>query len=87
MNQNMDLNGDAVADVEDARLLDDENELHGVLQKVADLARASNLHVERIQPQAATTRAAYRVVPFQMVVSGNFRRITSLLTGLESQST
>jgi type IV pilus assembly protein PilO len=69
------------------RLLDDENELHGVLQKVADLARASGLHVERIQPQAATMRAAYRVVPFQMVVSGNFHRITSLLTGLESQPT
>lgn len=69
------------------RLLDDEHALHGVLQKVADLAKANGLRVERIQPQGTIQRESYKVVPFQLTVSGNFRRIASLLLGLETQPT
>jgi len=69
------------------RLLDDENELHGVLQKVANLAQSAGLKMDRIQPQPAINRETYRVVPFQVTISGNFRRITQFLYGLESQPT
>lgn len=69
------------------RLLDDENELHGVLQKVSNLAHAAGLKMDRIQPQPAITRETYRVVPFQLTISGNFRRIAQFLHGLESQPT
>ncbi len=69
------------------RLLDDENELHGVLQKVANLAHSAGLKMDRIQPQPAINRETYRVVPFQVTISGNFRRIAQFLHGLESQPT
>ena len=69
------------------RLLDDENSLHSVLQKVAELARTSGLHVDRTQPLSAITRETYRVMPFQLTASGNFRRITTFLRGLEAQPT
>lgn len=69
------------------RLLDDENELHGVLQKVANLAHAAGLKMDRIQPLATVTRETYRVVPYQVTISGNFRRIAQYLHGLESQPT
>ena len=67
------------------RLLDDENELHGVLEKVANLAHAAGLKMDRIQPLATVTRETYRVVPYQVTISGNFRRIAHYLRGLESQ--
>jgi Tfp pilus assembly protein PilO len=69
------------------RLLNDEDELHGVLQKVANLANAAGLKMDRIQPQPAVMRETYRVVPFQVTISGNFRRIAQFLHGLESQPT
>ena len=69
------------------RLLDDENELHGVLQKVANLAHSAGLKMDRIQPQPTINRETYRVVPFQVTISGNFRRIAQFLHGLESQPT
>lgn len=69
------------------RLLDDENELHGVLQKVANLAHSAGLKMDRIQPLATVTRETYRVVPYQVTISGNFRRIAQYLHGLESQQT
>ena len=69
------------------RLLDDENELHGVLQKVANLAHTAGLKMDRIQPQPTIDRETYRVVPFQVTISGNFRRIAQFLHGLESQPT
>lgn len=69
------------------RLLDDENALHGVLQKVANLARSSGLQVDRTQPLTPITRESYRVMPFQLTASGNFRRIATFLRGLESQPT
>ncbi|MFM9961222.1 MAG: type 4a pilus biogenesis protein PilO [Planctomycetaceae bacterium] len=68
-------------------LLDDEDELHGVLQKVASLAHSAGLKLDRIQPLTATNRETYRVVPFQVTISGNFRRIAQFLHGLESQTT
>lgn len=69
------------------RLLDDEDELHGVLQKVAYLAHATGLKMDRIQPQATVMRETYRVIPYQVTISGNFRRIAQFLHGLESQPT
>ena len=69
------------------RLLDDENELHGVLQKVANLAHAAGLKMDRIQPQATVMRETYRVIPYQVTISGSFRRIAQYLHGLESQPT
>lgn len=69
------------------RLLDDENELHGVLQKVAYLAHTAGLMMDRIQPQATVLRETYRVIPYQVTISGNFRRIARFLHGLESQPT
>lgn len=69
------------------RLLDDENELHGVVHKVANLAHSAGLKMDRIQPQPAVNRETYRVVPFQVTISGNFRRIAQFLHGLESQPT
>jgi Tfp pilus assembly protein PilO len=69
------------------RLLDDENSLHSVLQKVADLARSSGLQVDRTQPLAPITRETYRVMPFQLIASGNFRRVATFLRGLEAQPT
>ncbi|MBC7816301.1 MAG: type 4a pilus biogenesis protein PilO [Planctomycetaceae bacterium] len=69
------------------RLLDDENELHGVVQKVANLAHSAGLKMDRIQPQPAINRETYRVVPFQVTISGSFRRIAQFLHGLESQPT
>lgn len=69
------------------RLLDDENELHGVLQKVANLARSAGLKMDRIQPLTTVTRETYRVVPYQVTISGNFRRIAQFLHGIESQPT
>lgn len=69
------------------RLLDDENELHGVLQKVAHLAHSASLKMDRIQPQATVLRETYRVIPYQLTISGNFRRIAQFLHGLESQPT
>lgn len=69
------------------RLLDDENELHGVLQKVAKLAHSAGLKMDRIQPQATVLRETYRVIPYQVTISGNFRRIAQFLHGLESQPT
>ncbi len=68
------------------RLLNDENELHGVLQQVADLARGAGLKVDRIQPQNPVTREVYRVIPFQLTASGNFRQIATFLRGLEAQT-
>src|SRR5207247_1758534 len=67
--------------------LDDENELHGVLQKVANLAHAAGLKMDRIQPLTTVIRETYRVVPYQVTISGNFRRIAQFLHGLESQPT
>lgn len=69
------------------RLLDDENELHGVLQQVANLAHAAGLKMDRIQPLATVLRETYRVIPYQVTISGNFRRIAQYLHGLESQPT
>ena len=69
------------------RLLDDENELHGVLQKVAHLAHATGLKMDRIQPQVTVMRETYRAVPYQVTISGSFRRIAQFLHGLESQPT
>ncbi len=69
------------------RLLDDENELHGVVHKVANLAHSAGLKMDRIQPLPAVNRETYRVVPFQVTISGNFRRIAQFLHGLESQPT
>lgn len=69
------------------RLLEDENELHGVLQSVANLAQSAGLKLDRIQPQAVVTRETYRVVPYQVTISGNFRRIAQFLHGLEVQPT
>lgn len=69
------------------RLLDDEDELHGVLQKVAYLAQTTGLKMDRIQPQATVMRETYRVIPYQVTISGNFRRIAQFLHGLESQPT
>ena len=68
------------------RLLNDENELHGVLQRVADLARGAGLKVDRIQPQNPVTREVYRGTPFQLTTSGNFRQIATFLRGLEAQA-
>jgi len=67
------------------RLLDDENSIHSVLQKVADLARSTGLQVDRTQPLSPVTRETYRVMPFQLTASGSFRRIATFLRGLESQ--
>ena len=80
------------ADREDAlrqldRLLDDEDELHGVLQQVANLAHTAGLKMDRIQPQATVLRETYRVIPYHVTISGNFRRIAQFLHGLESQPT
>ncbi len=69
------------------RLLEDENELHGVLQQVANLAHAAGLKMDRIQPLATVMRETYRVIPYQVTISGNFRRIAQYLHGLESQPT
>lgn len=69
------------------RLLDDENELHGVLQQVANLTHTAGLKMDRIQPLANVMRETYRVVPYQVTISGNFRRIAQYLHGLESQPT
>lgn len=69
------------------RLLDDEDELHGVLQQVANLAQSAGLKMDRIQPQATVIRETYRVVPYHMTISGNFRRTAQFLHGLESQPT
>jgi Tfp pilus assembly protein PilO len=69
------------------RLLDNEDELHGVLQKVANLAHASGLKMDRIQPQTTIARETFRVVPFQVTIGGNFRRIAQFLQGLEAQPT
>ena len=69
------------------RLLDNENELHGVLQKVAHLAHATGLKMDRIQPQVTVMRETYRAVPYQVTISGSFRRIAQFLHGLESQPT
>lgn len=69
------------------RLLDDENSLHGVLQKVADLAHGAGLRVDRTQPLSPITRETYLVMSFQLTASGNFRRIATFLRGLESQPT
>ena len=54
---------------------------------MAELARTSGLHVDRTQPLSAITRETYRVMPFQLTASGNFRRITTFLRGLEAQPT
>jgi Tfp pilus assembly protein PilO len=59
----------------------------GVLQKVANLAHAAGLKMDRIQPQPAINRETYRVAPFQVAISGNFRRIAQFLHVLESQPT
>lgn len=67
------------------RLLDDENELHGVLQQVANLAHSAGLKMDRIQPLATVMRETYRVIPYQVTISGNFRRIAQYLHGIESQ--
>lgn len=69
------------------RLLDDEYELHGVLQQVANLAQSAGLKMDRIQPQPAITRETYRVVQYQVTISGNFRRFAQFLYGIESQPT
>lgn len=69
------------------RLLDDEDELHGVLQQVANLAHSAGLKMDRIQPQGTVTRETYRVVPYHVTISGNFRRTAQFLHGLESQPT
>lgn len=69
------------------RLLDDEDELHGVLQQVANLAQSAGLKMDRIQPQATVIRETYRVVPYHVTISGNFRRTAQFLHGLESQPT
>lgn len=69
------------------RLLEDDDELHGVLQQVANLAHAAGLKMDRIQPQVAQVRETYRVIPYQLTISGNFRRIAQFLHGLESQPT
>ena len=67
------------------RMLNDEDELHGVLQQVANLAQSAGLKMDRIQPQATVIRETYRVVPYHVTISGNFRRIAQFLHGLESQ--
>lgn len=69
------------------RLLDDENELHGVLQQVSNLAHAAGLKMDRIQPLATVMRETYRVIPYQVTISGSFRRFAQYLHGLESQPT
>ncbi len=69
------------------RLLDDENELRGLLQQVANLAYAAGFKMDRIQPLATIVRETYRVIPYQVTISGNFRRIAQYLHGLESQPT
>ena len=68
-------------------LLGDEDELHGVLEQVANLAQSAGLKMDRIQPQATVTRETYRVVPYHVTISGSFRRIAQFLHGLESQPT
>lgn len=69
------------------RLLDHEDDLHVVLQRVAELARAAGLKVDRIQPQTTVNRETYRVVPYQLTGFGNFRRIAAFLRGLEAEPT
>lgn len=69
------------------RLLSDEIERHGVLQQVASLAQSAGLKMDRIQPQATVLRESYCVIPYQLTISGNFRRFTQFLYGLESQPT
>ncbi len=69
------------------RLLNNEHDLHGVLKNVADLAKSSGLRVERIQPQPTVQRESYKMAPFQLAVSGNFRRLSTFLHGLETQPT
>jgi Tfp pilus assembly protein PilO len=69
------------------RLLDDEQELDVVLQRVAYLAQAAGLKLDRIQPLSAVLHQTYRVVPYQLTVTGSFRRIAEFLHGLESQTT
>jgi Tfp pilus assembly protein PilO len=69
------------------RLLDDEQELDVVLQRVAHLAHAAGLKLDRVQPLAAVVHQTYRVVPYQLTVTGSFRRIAGFLHGLESQAT
>lgn len=68
-------------------LLDSEDELHVVLQRVADLAKGAGLRVDRIQPQPLVNRETFRSVPYQISVFGSFRRIASFLKGLESEPT
>ena len=69
------------------RLLDNDDDLHGVLQKVANLAQSAGLKMDRIQPQATVMRETFRVIPYQVTISGNFRRVSQFLHGLESQPT
>lgn len=68
-------------------LLDSEDELHVVLQRVADLAKGAGLRVDRIQPQPLVNRETFRIVPYQISVFGSFRRIASFMKGMETEPT
>jgi len=39
--------------------------------------------IDHIQPLATVVREAYRVIPYQVTISGNFRRFAQCLRGLE----
>lgn len=69
------------------RLLDDDDQLHDVLQKVANLAHSAGLRMDRLQPQAAISHETYRVIPHQVTVTGKFRQLSQFLYGLEADHT
>jgi len=60
-------------------------DVHGVIHRVAELARQSDLQVSRLEPLSGTSRESYQSLPFKLTFSGPFRGVLLFLKGLESR--
>src|SRR6185369_11807637 len=60
-------------------------DVHGVIHRVAELARQSDLQVSRLEPLSATSRESFQSLPFKLTFSGPFRGALAFLKGLESR--
>ena len=67
------------------RLMPVDADLHAVIRQVAYLARNSNLDDGPLKPQPSIQHETYRVIPYQLSFTGDFRGIATFLHGLESQ--
>jgi Tfp pilus assembly protein PilO len=66
------------------QLIPENADLHSVLRQVTNLARNSNLSVSRLEPMPPVEYESYRVVPFRVSFTGDFRGVATFAKGLES---